>query len=486
MSRQSGSSCHARSPQRSGSESVVSPRTSRSLPFLAGFLVATSMLVAVAPQGATPDQALLTASLGVAAAVLARSVVNLPRGRLNLTAIATQAGGMLLPASLAAAAGLVSGMASYPPTKGTSPLVRWTMWADHAFRWTIGASVHAVVAPRFGLFAADLSVVAINTAGNWISVGLMVHAVHGERVRDVWARNWSSQLPFAFVAFGSAAMLIAFVVRHAGPLGYVYALLVVLLAVSLRSHVSLAALRPTFGRSVVQLSTQAAYLETLEGGLHDLRNLIMVALQLAEEESASPHVRSTLAEAAGVAGRTLQHRAATMDQYVRVDLRDLMARAVELVKPLASQRRVEVSATLPSAGLQVYGDPILLVELLTNLCLNGIQASGAGGRIELSALERRNGSRVVRVRDSGSGFFQGVSMTQAAYVPPVEPGHGIGLRWCQTVALEHLGRVRLESSSKSGSVLMLTLPDPDHAIRHLASIRRRASAGKGTSEAASR
>lgn len=486
MSRKSGSSRRGSSATGTGQVGGQSPRPARSLPFLAGFLLATSLLVVVAPHAATPDQAVMTASLAITAAALARSVVNLPRGRLNLTAIAAQAGGMLLPAPLASAAGLVSGIASYPPAKDGSPLVRWTMWADHAFRWTIGASAHAVIAPRFGLFVADLSVVAVNTAGNWISVGLMVHAVHGERVRDVWARNWSSQLPFAFVAFGSAAMLIAFVVRHAGQLGYVYALLVVLLAVSLRSHVSLAALRPTFRSSVVQLSTQAAYLETLEGGLHDLRNLIMVALQLAEEESASPNVRSTLAEAAGVAGRTLQQRAATMDQYVRIELRELMARAVELVKPVASQGHVEVSANLPASGLQVFGDPILLVELLTNLCLNGIQASGAGGRIELTSQERRNGARVVRVSDSGSGFSQGVSMTQAAYVPRVEPGHGIGLRWCQTVALEHLGRVRMESSGKSGSVLTLTLPHPDHAIRHLASIRRRALAGKGNPEGPSR
>jgi len=50
-------------------------------------------------------------------------------------------------------------------------------------------------------------------------------------------------------------------------------------------------------------------------------------------------------------------------------------------------------------------------------------------------------------------------------------GHGIGLRWCQTVAFQHLGRLVVSESGRRGSRIVLTLPSPERAKQRLSRIQ---------------
>lgn len=455
-------------------------RPDRATPILIGLVAATVVLVASRWAPSDPSLLVSCAYLSVLSIVLSRVTVNLPRGRLNLTAIASQAGGMLLPTPLAAIGGLLSGIASYPPKEGSARVIRWTQWADHMFRWTIGAAVHAVVSPWAGATLADVAVILVGSAGNWLTVGLMFRAVYGEQARRVWARNWSPQVGFAFVAFGSASLLLALVLRNTGPAGYLYALLLVLLTISLRGHVRFADLRSVFSRSVEQISMQSAYVEVLEGGMHDLRNLVMVAAGLAKEHGAQPELQETLAAAVDVARRTLRRQDEEQEYFREIELGEIVNRACALVEPIAEQRKISLNVSPPLPTVTVYGDPILLVEVLTNLLANGINASRSGGSVAVRTTERRNGSRVTLVEDSGGGFGHNESLKSAVYASETIAGHGIGLRWCQNVAAQHLGRVSIESSSRQGSTVAFSLPHPQHAKQRLAAIRRTASTESGS------
>lgn len=417
--------------------------------------------------------------LTVLAAILARVVVSLPRGRFSLAAIATQAAGMLLPVSTAALVGAASSISAQSPHPAPTRVIRLTLFLDHIFRCVLGASLHHLLSPSVGVVAADIAVVIINSMGNWITVALMFNAVHGEPVPAVWRRNFSPEWFFAFVSFGCSSLLIAHLVRGDQWSGLVYATLVVWLTISLRSHVSLAALRPFFSRSVAQLSEQSTYVDDLEGGIHDLRNLLMAAEAIADEQRLTGELSDTLRESVQLARQIIRRRDHALDQYTDIEMRDLLARASSVIQPIANQHRISVHVAYPDVGLRVYGDAMMLFEVLTNLLQNAVHASKPGGRVEVDVSRGRSGSIAVAVRDAGSGFPHGESIASAAYAMSRLSGHGIGLRWCETVARRHLGRITARSS-KSGSVVTLILPDPRHARQRLAVFHRRASEESGT------
>src|SRR5262249_36707708 len=86
-----------------------------------------------------------------------------------------------------------------------------------------------------------------------------------------------------------------------------------------------------------------------------------------------------------------------------VDLAQVLARAVETVRPLIDARRHELSLSLPPAPLPLEADPTRLEQIVSNLLKNAAEYTEPGGRLWLSA--RREGDEaVLRVRDSGAGI----------------------------------------------------------------------------------
>ncbi len=76
------------------------------------------------------------------------------------------------------------------------------------------------------------------------------------------------------------------------------------------------------------------------------------------------------------------------------------------------------------------------------------------------------------VSDSGPGFAAGEPLETAAFAARRRgPRHGIGLRWSQGVAAQHLGRLTLESSTSTGSIVVLQLPEPGEAERRFAALQ---------------
>jgi signal transduction histidine kinase len=149
----------------------------------------------------------------------------------------------------------------------------------------------------------------------------------------------------------------------------------------------------------------------------------------------------------------------------RLELADLMSRAVETVMPAIESRGHALSVELPERPLRLYGDPVRLIQALGNVLGNAAKYTDAGGRIFLGA-RRRNRDAEITVRDNGMGIAPEVLprifdlFTQMDERMERSPsGLGIGLALVRRLVEMHGGSVSAASAGPGlGSEFTIRLP----------------------------
>jgi signal transduction histidine kinase len=147
----------------------------------------------------------------------------------------------------------------------------------------------------------------------------------------------------------------------------------------------------------------------------------------------------------------------------RVDLHDVIARALELTEPaLHGRRRPDLK--LVDAPIWVSGDPVRLAQVVCNLITNAAKFSGPDQAITVT-LGRHGDLATLSVADEGVGipaelaprifdrFVQGEQALQRA-----SGGLGLGLAIARNLVEMHSGRIWVESELGKGSRFFFTLP----------------------------
>jgi len=149
----------------------------------------------------------------------------------------------------------------------------------------------------------------------------------------------------------------------------------------------------------------------------------------------------------------------------QLDLNDIVASAIEAVRPAANAKSVSVSTDLVSGTLFVNGDPNRLQQVVWNLVNNAVKFTRAGG--EVRVITGRDGkAATVRVVDSGEGiapeflpyifdrFRQADSTTTRRF-----GGLGLGLAIVKQITELHGGRVTVASEGLGrGATFTVTIP----------------------------
>ena len=149
----------------------------------------------------------------------------------------------------------------------------------------------------------------------------------------------------------------------------------------------------------------------------------------------------------------------------RTDLGEVVAAAVEGVKPFLDSRRHRLTLDLPADALQVDADLGRLVQVFGNLIHNAAKFTPPGGNVWLAA--RREGAEaVVSVRDDGSGIPP--AMQEAVFemftqvddsLTRTQGGLGIGLTLVKSLVDLHGGRVEVRSDGEDrGTEVLVRLP----------------------------
>ena len=135
----------------------------------------------------------------------------------------------------------------------------------------------------------------------------------------------------------------------------------------------------------------------------------------------------------------------------RILLSDVIADAVEAVRPLIVAGDHHLVVTTPDQPVVAEGDPVRLVQVITNLLNNAAKYTPDGGTLSVS-LSVDAGDAVIAVRDNGVGIPE----AQIANVFDIfaqvdrnldrsQGGLGIGLALARSLVELHGGRIDAES-----------------------------------------
>jgi len=205
---------------------------------------------------------------------------------------------------------------------------------------------------------------------------------------------------------------------------------------------------------------------------HEIRNPlagVLYAVELAGRRITSEEDREMLGEAEAQL-RRLDQTASQLLRYARppepkravVDARLLVDRAVKVASYQANAAGIDIESNTGSSMLPVSVDPDLLVQVLVNLILNGIQATARGGVI-LIATARIGAQIEFHVTDEGAG----VSTADAAQIfrpffTTKHLGTGLGLAISRQITERHGGTLELRSSEGRGALFVVVLPVSSH------------------------
>jgi signal transduction histidine kinase len=148
-----------------------------------------------------------------------------------------------------------------------------------------------------------------------------------------------------------------------------------------------------------------------------------------------------------------------------VDLRSVIAAAIETMQPEAAAKTIRVEANLTNAGIEVSGDRDRLRQIVENLFSNAIKFTPAGGQIEIR-LDQQNGEAKIQISDTGQGIRAEVLPHIFDYFRQADSsntrkygGLGLGLAIVRQLVELHSGSIEVESAGEGqGTTFTVVLP----------------------------
>jgi signal transduction histidine kinase len=148
-----------------------------------------------------------------------------------------------------------------------------------------------------------------------------------------------------------------------------------------------------------------------------------------------------------------------------VDLRDVIADSINLLRPQAAANGVSLAIDVAAELPRLCADELRLKQVVVNLLSNAVKFSRRGGNVVLAAHLGASGDLVVAVRDSGIGMDDadiGIALQPFRQVEHAlsrsHEGTGLGLPLAKALIEKHGGRLHLASERDVGTTVTLTLP----------------------------
>lgn len=220
---------------------------------------------------------------------------------------------------------------------------------------------------------------------------------------------------------------------------------------------------------------------------HELRNPLAPISTAAQLLKMQPDDATRVRHASDVIARQVDHMNSLLGDLLdvsrvtrglvslsleQVDLKAVIARALEQTGGLIELKRHQLVLDLPATALLVRGDKTRLIQIFANLLGNAAKYTPPGGRIAL-AVQLNGGVVTITVSDNGEGFPAELLprifdlFSQGERTPDrAQGGLGLGLALVRSLVLLHGGSVSADSAGPGqGSRFTVTLPcgDSDEA-----------------------
>ena len=143
-----------------------------------------------------------------------------------------------------------------------------------------------------------------------------------------------------------------------------------------------------------------------------------------------------------------------------VDLASVLRESIDLARSRSTVNNVEMRLDVAETCRVITTDPALLQRAVLNLLLNAIDATVAGGGVEVIVTGTVSGDRIVlSVADSGAGVP--ADLMDRIFTPfftPKDRGTGLGLAIVHQIAEALGGNVQAANRRQGGAVFAISLP----------------------------
>ncbi len=209
--------------------------------------------------------------------------------------------------------------------------------------------------------------------------------------------------------------------------------------------------------------------ELASGVAHEIRNpltgvigaLEIVRRKLKDADATAPIIDEARAQLHRIESTTtqlLEYARPPELRLIKVDLIGVVARAMRVVQATAEKAGVTLVASKQEQQLFVHADPELIVQVLVNLLLNGVDVTSPAGELRVELVTRSVGIEV-RVLDHGVGVPE--DKLQDIFRPfftTKHQGTGLGLSISQQIVGRHGGTMWVESTPGGGATFVVLLP----------------------------
>ena len=401
----------------------------------------------------------------VAAGLLTLIEVRLERGRLTLSALANGAAAVLLNPLNATLVGLATGFVMIRRPRWqllANPLMTATAIATAATTNTL--LDNANLSPLVQRLAVLLVVSAASLG--LVALGLSIRT--RESVLSIGRHNFTRPFLLAYGYFTLGSLVISYLLD--GSLrGYLLSTIVLVLALALTDTIAGRRIRLVLESELSDADRHLFHSRAVEGVVHNLRNHIATAVGYLKEidtQHLDPVDRDAVETAKAAANdavtvlQGLSRGATPRVTYAPepVDLNELVGRAMDMARPRARPKHIELALHETSEDVKVKADPLLLREVITNLVNNAIDAAPENGRVELRTGRRGGNSTFFSVADNGHGVAdENRHHLFEPHFTTKEHGTGLGLFMSYGIVREHQGQLNYEGN-RHGAVFTVSLP----------------------------
>lgn len=212
----------------------------------------------------------------------------------------------------------------------------------------------------------------------------------------------------------------------------------------------------------------AAIGELATGVAHEVRNPLSgigLALELMKDETENEEHRQTITDILHEISRLerivkglfqLGHPKSL--QLIECTPNDIVERALNLVSMKAKEKGVTIKKDLACRN-NFYVDHEQIEQVVLNLLINGIDATGSSGEVRV-ATRSRNGSVEISVSDTGCGVpDEEMEKILQPFYSTKETGTGLGLAISSRIVEAHRGKLHITSRVGEGSTFVVEIPN---------------------------
>jgi signal transduction histidine kinase len=220
---------------------------------------------------------------------------------------------------------------------------------------------------------------------------------------------------------------------------------------------------------------------------HEIRtplNAIIGFSDLMAEERFGPIGSPRYVEYAGDIGRSGRHVLDIVNDLLDISkieageqeldfqptsLNQVLLDAVTILQPQANSQRVIIRTSLSSQLPNVVADPRSVKQIAINILSNAVRFTPPGGQAVVSSSYEKDGSAVVRIRDTGVGMTQhqldeAMKPFRQVTASPRPRGEGTGLGLPLAKAMAEANRAEFSMGSEPGRGTLVEIRFPSQRV----------------------